>query len=167
MKQYNVGDVVTIRKDLDEICAKWRIPINDIFRQYIGREARVTRCHGEKRFRIDIDGELNIWTSIMFEGGFDEPMFKAGDLVRVRYGLKQNHYYGQVYFNDDMENLCGQEFVVDHISYNGKATEGYIYSLRNAGGWSYTAEMLESTFADQFDDSDFDLVLILGGAYAI
>jgi hypothetical protein len=42
--------------------------------------------------------------------------YKVGDKVRVRSELKEERYYGGVYFNTNMKEFCGKEYIIKSIT---------------------------------------------------
>ena len=62
-------------------------------------------------------------------------MFKVGDIVRVRKGLKGDKGYGGIMFQSHMEHLCGEKMEVktiisgDYICYSDKFKETRCLSL--------------------------------------
>ena len=63
--------------------------------------------------------------------------YKVGDKVRVRKDLEIGKYYGTDAFIPDMKKYAGKTMIVDAIISADR------YSLKDAGHWNWTDEMLE------------------------
>lgn len=92
-------------------------------------------------------------------------MFKVGELVRVRTGLKESERYGGVTWLYGMKECEGKVFTVDSITFDS------LYTLSSAvgffHGWVFSEEMLEDPlqnakvsdiFLSQTKENEADMV---------
>lgn len=73
--------------------------------------------------------------------------YKVGDVVRVI----DTPEHKNVYWVYDMEQLLGQEVVIDYVEYN-KGIQGYIYRVKGCGTWWWD----EDYFIPIEEEADFE-----------
>ena len=89
-------------------------------------------------------------------------MFKVGDKVRVKEGLKGGEYYGGLYFNHNMVRHCGEVATITRVrqaTYDLDIEEyGYVYNDHMLAPATFTKSNLKDGMVVQHRDGDMFIV---------
>lgn len=142
---YNIGDKVLVRNDLVVGRHYGFKYFNGKMDAYQGMVLTIVElCEN------DYDGYYKVaendygWSDKMFKGKVGDvgmtAKYKVGDKVRIKEDLYEGESYGNMYFNDEMEEMCGEVVTIEEVC-------GGYYEVEE-NGWSWTDEMFEGKVED-------------------
>ena len=120
MSKFNVGDVVTVRNDLE--IGEW-YGENDVVREMLkfrGKQVEIEAVLENNQYLIK--GDTWSWTDEMFEEGKEEdkmPKFKVGDVVRIKDEFDYDLVNGEVGYVDGFEAYHGKIATITYITCGG------------------------------------------------